>query len=197
MLSIKPVLERLGQGTFFRGKFALLLRVMGILLAIMVLIAIINMWRGGLSDAPGANIFAGILFQVFLVVGTFFAVHTMFIRANDVAQLLEGTYTAIPIAAIFLKMVGEVYAIMMIVVTIGATFAAWIMGSPPRGLTGAVEPFAPSTALLHGIDNAFLGGLALLVVGIVSALLYLFFFYVLADIITVLGDVGTSARRRV
>jgi hypothetical protein len=197
MLSIKPVLERLGQGTFFRSKFALLLRVMAILLAIMVLIAIINMWRGGLSDAPGANIFAGILFQVFLVVGTYFAVHTMFIRANDVAQLLEGTYTVIPIASIFLKMVGEVYAIMMIVVTIGATFAAWIMAAPPRGLTGAVEPFAPSTTLLHGIDNAFLGGLALLVVGVVSALLYLFFFYVLSEIVVVLGDVGTSARRRV
>jgi hypothetical protein len=197
MLLMKPVLDRLGQGTYFRSKFALLIRVMAIALAVLVLVWIINIWRGGLSDAPGANIFAGILFQLFLVAGTYMAVHAMFIRANEVAALLEGAYTAIPIASIFLKMIGEVWAAMMIAITLGATFATWIMAAAPRGLLGNVEPFAPPTTLLHGIDNAFLGGLALLIVGIISALLYLFFFYVLAEIVTVLGDVGTAAKRRV
>jgi hypothetical protein len=194
---MKPVMERLGQGPFFRSKFALLMRIMAIALAIMVLVWIINIWRGGLSDAPGANIFAGILFQLFLVVGTYMAVHAMFIRAGEVSQLLEGTYTAIPIASIFLKMIGELWAAMMIAITVGATFATWIMAAAPRSLMGAVEPFAPPTTLLHGIDNAFLAGLALLIVGVIFALLYLFTFYVLADIVTVLGDVGTSARRKV
>jgi hypothetical protein len=193
---MKSVMDRLGQGAFFRSKFALLIRIMAIALAVMVLVGIINIWRGGLSDAPGANIFAGILFQLFLVVGTYMAVHAMFIRAGEVSSLLEGAYTVIPIASIFFKMLGEVWASMMIAITLGATFATWIMAAAPRALMGAVEPFAPSTTLLHGIDNAFLAGLALLIVGVISALLYLFFLYVIAEIITVLGDVGTNARRR-
>ena len=192
-----PVVERVGQGPFFRSRFALLVRVMAALLAIGVLVIIINMWRGGLSDAPGANIFAGILFQLFLVIGTYMAVHAMFIRAGEIGALLEGTYTVIPVAAVFLKMLGDVYASMMLAVTVGGTFAIWITSGSSRGILREVETFAPPTTLLHGIDNAFLGGLAFLVIGIVAALLWLAFFYFLSEVVVVIGDVGTSARRRV
>jgi hypothetical protein len=197
-LFMRPVVERVNQGPFFRSKFALLVRAIAVLFALGVLLVIINMWRGGLSDAPGGTIFAGIVLQLFLAAGTFLVVQTAFVRAGDITSMLEGTYVVIPVAAVVLKLLGEVYAIMGIALAIGGTLAMWIKGAAPGAMFfHDVEVFLPTTAFFRAIDNAFLGGLAFLVTGIIAALLWLVFFYLLADILTVLGDVGTSARRRV
>jgi hypothetical protein len=197
-LFMKPVLEKLEQGSFFRSKFALLVRVLAVLLALGMLLVMINLWRGGLSDAPGSTIFAGIVFQLFLVAGTYMAVHVMFIKAREIDALREGPYVVLPIAALFLKMLGEIYATLAVAVALGGGFAMWITGAAPRSLfLHDVELFLPSSPLLRGIDNAFLGGLAFMVTGTVAALLWLAIFYFLSEVVTVLADIGTSARRRV
>jgi hypothetical protein len=188
-LFMRPILERIGRGSLFRGAFVALLRTMSGIVVVLGVVA----FAGGCSVVPhlqGAEILGALFFLASLAVVTYAVAHTLWIRSGDVARLSEGEYMVVPIAAIVIRLFGEIYALTVLSTSVGVGLLAMFGGSA-RPFTSALPtsvPGVPSDA------STFFGGVLCIVVGAVFAFVGLLTAYFVAELELALIDVAKNVR---
>jgi len=197
---MQPVLKFIGEGTLFSRIFASALRVFAVLLGIGALIGWIQLWKL-VFDMSGAAILGGFLFQVFFVVGVYMVVHTLWIRAADIQAIGKSEFTIIPIVAIFLRMLGEIYACISIAVGVGGGVLQLFAGN--SGLashaTRSIPGIGWGQSLLSGMfggdsTSSFVSAILLMVGGAIGAVFWLVLFYLASEFVVVVVSIARNTR---
>lgn len=157
-----PLLERLGQPSFFARLVALILRVTGTLIALLSLTIFFKV--GKLTfELPTNRVLGGILFEVLLVLAVYATVHVFMIRARDIETLKAGDTYAISIFALLLKLAGEAYCAFVVFMAVGGGLFVWFTNQELGVVIGPVV-----RALFPGAsgDSSFMGGIQLMAAGV-------------------------------
>ncbi|OGP89822.1 MAG: hypothetical protein A2031_06640 [Deltaproteobacteria bacterium RBG_19FT_COMBO_43_11] len=188
-LFMKPVLQMISQGYFFRKSFAIFLRALAVVTVIAGLVAWIMFWKY-LSGATVSQVLGVIIFQVIFIIAIYMVVHALLIRAEDIAGLPDADYMVIPIVSVSLKLCGEIYACFMAGVSLAGGILIWFIGGDAFYLIRKAAGFMPGFG--HGSD--FLGGLIFIVGGWLIAFFVLVVFYFLAEAVVVMADIARNTK---
>jgi len=188
-LFMKSVLQLISQGQFFRKAVAVILRIMAVVVAIASLVVWIPEWQS-VSGASTEWTLGIIIFQLLFVIAIYMVVHTMLIRAGDIAELPEADFTVIPIASIALKLIGEIYACFAAVISFAGGILVWFIRGDAFFLIKRVAPIVPN----FGGGEGFLGGILFIVSGFFIAFFVLVFFYFLAEAVVVMVDIAKNTK---
>lgn len=187
-LFMKPVLQLLSQGNFFRKAYAIVLQVLAVLVVIAALVGWIQVWKL-VSGAAIDAILGIIIFQFLFVIAIYMVVHAILIRAGDISGLPESDFTVIPIVSISLKLIGEIYACFVATVSVGGGIAMWLKSDAFFMIRGSA-PFMP----IFGGGEGFFGGLLFIAGGLFAAFIALVFFYFLAEAVVVMVDIAKNTK---
>lgn len=182
-LFMESVLHLIAQGSFFRKAFAVVLQALAVVLSIAGLVMWMSVWKFA-GQAPFAALLGIVIFQLLFVVALYMVAHTLFIRARDIAQLPDGEFYVIPIAAITLKLVGEIYASFVAVMSVAGGILIWLMRGYAYSLVKMAVPFVPRLSNGEG----FMGGLLFMGGGLFAAFVVLVLSYFLAETVLMLAD---------
>jgi hypothetical protein len=167
--------------------FAAFLTVLAILVGLGGLVGWIMVWLA-LDDVGGAGILGVLIFQLLFVVVIYMAVHAIAIRATEARGLNEPDHPLAYLAAIGLRLTGELVAIWIGGLSIAGGVAALVAGSQ-LGTYGS--PFgygSPFSSLMAG------GGLVGIVAGLVLPFIILVVFYWLAEKVTTGAMIARNTR---
>jgi hypothetical protein len=182
-LFMESVLQLIAQGSFFRKAFAIVLRTLAIVVSIAGLLTWMSLWRVA-AQAPFVALLCIVIFQLLFVVALYMVAHTLFIRARDIAALPDEDFYVIPIAAIALKLVGELYASFVAVMSVAGGILMWPMRGYAYSLVKMAIPFVPRLGNAEG----FMGGLLFMAGGLFAAFVVLVLSYFLAEAVLVLAE---------
>jgi hypothetical protein len=182
-LFMESVLQLIAQGRFFRKAFAVILQALAVVVFIAGLVMWMSVWRFA-AQAALATLLGIIIFQLLFVIALYMVAHTLFIRARDIAQLPDGDFYVIPIAAIALKLVGEIYASFVAVMSVGGGILIWLMRGYAFPLVRKAAPLVPHL----GDGEGFMGGLLFMGGGLFAAFVVLVLCYFLAEAVVVMAD---------
>ncbi|HDQ04761.1 MAG TPA: hypothetical protein ENN23_09425 [Deltaproteobacteria bacterium] len=189
-LFMKPVIEYISRGDFFKKAFALFLRVLAAVIALAGVVAWVKVWKS-LSGADVATVLGIIIFQFLVIVALYMVVHVFFIRAKDVAELPDGDYPVISIASVFFKLFGEAYAAFSAVISLAGGILICFIGRKAFGIIKQVTIFKHG----FGAGTDFLGGLVFIIGGIMTAFFALAIFYFLSEAVVVLADIARNTKK--
>ena len=186
---MQPVRDFISTGKFFRTGFGWILRVLAVALLFGGFYLFIESWKA-VEYLKFWGIIGLIIAQGFFVVAVWIISQIVFNRANVIMELPDAHFTIIPIFSIVVKMIGEIYAAVTLMLSVVGTIMIWFSGGGMRGLYYQFREFAPFLQSGYG----FWGGLLSLGIGIVSAFVLLFVFYLLAELIVVTFDIANNVR---
>lgn len=187
-LFMKPLLDSLAQGPFFRKHFALCVRIGAAVAAIAGLVAFVNAWNFTAHQEP-ARMPGGIIYMLFLAAAVYMAVHTLLIRAKDIASLPHTGFTLIPVGAVVSLMVGEAYASVCAALAAGGGILIWFTGDSSYGLLSRVTFFLPAQG-----GDTFMAGILFILRGAIRAVAALFLGYLASELFIVVEKLGGNAR---
>src|SRR5208337_1082758 len=182
-LFMESALQLIAQGKFFRKAFARVLQALAVVISIAGLVTWMSFWRFA-AQAPFAALLGIVIFQMLFVVALYMVAHTLFIRARDIAALPEAEFYVIPIAAIVLKLMGEIYASCVAVMSIAGCILIWLMRGYAFSLVRKAVPLAPHL----GDGEGFMGGLLFMGGGLFAAFVVLVLCYFLAEAVVLMAD---------
>jgi len=182
-LFMESVLRLIAQGSFFRKAFAVILQVLAAVVSIAGLVEWMSVWRSA-ARAPFVVLVGIVIFQLLFVVALYMVAHTLFIRARDIAQLPEGEFYVIPIAAIALKLIGEIYASFVAVMSVAGGILIWLMRGYAYSLVKKAAPFVPRL----GNGEGFVGGLLFMGGGLFAAFVVLVVCYFLSEAVVMMAE---------
>jgi hypothetical protein len=125
-----------------------------------------------------------VIFQLLFVIALYMVVHTLFIRARDITGLPETEFYVIPIVSIALKLVGEIYACFVAVMSVAGGILIWLMGGYVFSPLQRSIPLVPRP----GNGEGFVGGLLFMGGGLFAAFVVLVLCYFLAEVVRVMAD---------
>jgi hypothetical protein len=184
------VLQWIAQGRLFRKIFAAVLQALAVVISILGLVVWMSFWRVA-AQAPFVALVGLIIFQLLFVVALYMVAHTLFIRARNIAELPEAEFYVIPIAAIALKLVGEVYASFVAVMSVAGGILIWFMRGYAYSLVMKATPLAPRV----GTGEGFIGGLLFMGGGLLAAFVVLVICYFLAEAVVLMADSARNITR--
>jgi hypothetical protein len=182
-LFMESVLQLIAQGKFFRKAFTVVLQALAIVVSIAGLVVWMSMWKFA-ARAPFVVLLGIVIFQLLFVLALYMVAHTLFIRARDIAQLPDEEFYVIPIAAIALKLIGEVYASFVAVMSVASGILIWLMRGYAFSLVKMAAPFVPRL----GNGEGFVGGLLFMGGGLFAAFVVLVLTYFLAEAVLVMAE---------
>ena len=182
-LFMDAVLHLIAQGSFFRKAFAVVLRALAVIVSIAGLVTWISVWRFA-ARAPVVALLGVVIFQLLFIIALYMVAHTLFIRARDIAQLPDEEFYVIPVATIALKLVGEVYASFVAVMSVAGGILIWLMRGYAFSLVKMAAPFVPRL----GNGEGFMGGLLFMGGGLFAAFVVLVLSYFLAEAVVVMAE---------
>jgi len=191
-LFMKPVLQLISLGHFFRKAFAVFLQILAVVIAIAGLVNWVGIWKS-VAGQDALLILGIIIFQLFFVIAVYMVVHTMFIRAGDISALPDSDYTVIPIVSIALKLCGEIYACSSAVLAVAGGILIWFIGGNAFYFIQKSGIFMSGPGF-GGYGSGFLGGIMFIVGGLLLAFLVLVVSYFLAEIVAVVADIAKNTR---
>jgi len=187
-LFMKPVLDALADGPFFRKRFALCVRIGAAVAALAGLVGFVNAWNFTAHLEP-ARIPGGILYMLFLAAAAYMAVHTMLIRANDIDALPHTGFTLIPIGAIVALMLGEAYAAACAALATGGGILVWFTGDYAYSILQRADFFLPSLG-----GATFMDGILLILRGALRAVVALALGHLVSELFIVVERLGGNTR---
>ena len=186
---MESVLQLISEGKFFRKAFAVVLRALAVVASIWGLVVWMSVWKYA-ARAHLAALSGIIIFQVLFVIALYAVAHTLFIRARNIAELPEAEFYVIPIAAIALKLVGEIYACFVGVMSVAGGILIWLMRGYAFSLVKKTSPLVPRL----GNGEGFVGGLLFMGGGLLAAFVVLVLCYVLAEAVLLMADIAKNAK---
>jgi hypothetical protein len=188
-LFMKPVLQFISEGKFFRKTVAVALRILAITIAFASLVGWIVKWQFVFS-LPVTGIIGGIIFQLLMAVAVYMVIHIALIRAGNIERLPEAEYTVIPIVALCLKLLGEIYASFLAVTAIAGGLYIWMTNrNVGKDLLGVVAQMVPTIS-----DLSFIGGVKFILSGATMAFISLLVSYFLSEMVIVMVDIARNTR---
>ena len=187
-LFMKPVLDSLANGLFFRKYFALCVRIGAAVAAMAGLVGFVNAWNFTAHLEP-ARIPGGIIYMLFLAAAVYMAVHTMLIRAKDIASLPHTGFTQIPVGAVVSLMIGEAYASVCAALAVGGGILIWFTGDSSYNLLNRVTFFLPAQG-----GESFMAGILFILRGAIRAVAALFLGYLASELFIVVERLGGNTR---
>ncbi len=184
------VLEKISQGQFFRKAYAVTLQILAGLIAIAALVAWITVWKS-ISGYSSEAIVGIIIFQILFVIAVYMVIHILLIRAGNINALPDSDYTVIPIVSITLKLIGEIYAAFITVISVAGGILSWFIGSGAFYMVKRPSLLIPS----YGSGEGFWGGLVFMAGGLFSAIVGLVIFYFLAESVVVAVDIARNVKK--
>ncbi len=189
-LFMKKVIDSISQGDFFRKAFAIFLRVLALVITITGLVGLVTIWK--IMSADSVKMVAGIvIFQIFFIFALYMVVHALLIRAGHIAELPESDYTVIPIASVFFKLCGEMYASFAAIMSLAGGVLIWFIGREAFYFIGKVSIF--KYGFQAGSD--FSGGLTFIIGGWLVAFFVLVIFYFLSEAVVVMTDIAKNTKK--
>ncbi len=186
-LFMKPFLELISDGIFFKKAFAWVLRIIAGLMALGSLLGWVYMWYLLFSSKSAKIIMGGVFIQILFVVLVYIIVHTLLIRADNIDELAPSKdYMVIPIAGIFFKMVGELFGSVIAFFGIIGGIATWIGA-------GAMMRVIPGMST--GGGSGFMTGFMSMISGVLGGFFLLVLFYLIAEQISVLADIARNTKK--
>ena len=189
-LFMEAVLEKISQGQFFRKAFAITLQILAAVIAIAALVAWITVWKS-ISEFSAEAIVGIIIFQLLFVIAVYMVIHILLIRAGNINELPDSDYTVIPIVSITLKLLGEIYASFIAVISVAGGILSWFIGSGAFYMVKRLSLLIPS----YGSGEGFWGGLVFMAGGLFSAIVGLVIFYFLAESVVVAVDIARNVKK--
>jgi hypothetical protein len=182
-LFMRPLLGLLAQGRFFRRVVAMAIRAGA---ALVVLFSLTTFFQAGklTFELPAQGIPGAVLFEVLFVLAVYAVVHVMLIRARDVDQLSVNDFYAIPLGAILVRMLGEIYAVFVGLVSIGAGLFVWFTN---QGVGKVLNPLVRALFPTMRDNPSFMGGIEFMVSGMLAGLGVLIAAYVVSEILALLA----------
>ncbi len=182
-LFMESVLQLIAQGRFFRKAFARVLQALAVVVSIAGLVVWMSMWKFA-ARASFVVLLGVVFFQLLFVLALYMMAHTLFIRARDIAQLPDEEFYVIPIAAIALKLIGELYASFVAVMSIAGGILIWLTRGYAYSLVKMAAPFVPRL----GNGEGFVGGLLFMGGGLFAAFVVLVLTYFLAEAVYMMAE---------
>jgi hypothetical protein len=182
-LFMESVLHLIAQRSFFKKAFVRVLQALAVVVSIAGLVTWMSVWRFA-ARAPIVVLLGIVIFQLLFVVALYMVAHTLFIRARDIAALPEGEFYVMPIAAIALKLIGEIYASFVAVMSVAGGVLIWLMRGYAFSLVKMTAPFVPRL----GNGEGFVGGLLFMGGGLFAAFVVLVVSYFLAEAVCMMAD---------
>lgn len=183
------VLRKFEVGRLFRLVFPWLLRLVALLLLVYGIYFWIRVWIEIRGKAE--VIIATVFFQLLFLALLYALIHTILIRSNDIARLPEGDYPAIAVSCLLLRLMGELFLILMVFTGLVGCVAIWLVG--PRGLF-ILEGIPLVPTLPDITDTPFLMGVLFLAIAVVTGVFYLLLFYLLPELLQVVVDIFRNTR---
>ena len=182
-LFMRPLLGLLAQGRFFRRVVAMAIRAGA---ALVVLFSLTTFFQAGklTFELPAQSIPGAVLFEVLFVLAVYAVVHVMLIRARDVDQLSVDDFYAIPLGAILVRMLGEIYAVFVGLVSIGAGLFVWFTN---QGVGKVLNPLVRALFATMRDNPSFMGGIEFMVSGMLAGLGVLIAAYAVSEILALLA----------
>ncbi len=187
-LFMKPVLDALADGPFFRKRFALCVRIGAAVAAMVGLVGFVNAWNFT-AQIEAARIPGGIIYMLFLAAATYMAVHTLIIRANDIDALPHTGFTLIPLGAVVALMLGEAYAAVCAALSVGGGILVWFTGDSAYPLLARAEFFLPPPGA-----GTFMAGVLLILRGALRAVAALALGHLVSELFIVVERLGGNVR---
>jgi hypothetical protein len=184
------VLEKISQGQFFRKAYAVTLQILAAIIAIAALVAWITVWKS-ISEFSAEAIVGIIIFQLLFVIAVYMVIHIILIRAGNINALPDSDYTVIPIVSITLKLIGEIYASFITVISVAGGILSWFIGAGAFYMVKRPSLLIPS----YGSGEGFWGGLVFMAGGLFSSIVGLVLFYFLAESVVVLVDIAKNIKK--
>jgi hypothetical protein len=198
-LFMSDVLNALSNGRIFRRIYAIALWIIAVIIALgglAGLIGIMIIIGRIMPQVPATATFGMILFMLLFIVGIYMIVHTVWIRANQIADLPDEGYTMIPILCIFLKLTGEVLALISILTGVGMGLLTWFSGGFIRFFREMLGPFSyyPLGTYIgyYNGGTQVVSGLIQIIAGLIAGFFQLAFFYLLSEMTLILVDIAVN-----
>ena len=188
-LFMRPVLDRLSQGPFFRKHLALCVRLAAAVSAMTALVWFVDAWSFT-ARLEGGRIPGGIVYMLSLAAAAYMAVHAMFLRANDIASLPDAGYTLIPIGGVVSLMIGEAYAAVCAALGAGGGVLIWFAGDSAYDVLHRVSFFIPFQG-----GGTFMAGILYILRGALRAVVALCLGYLASELFLVVERLGGNAPR--
>ncbi len=190
-----PFLDKLKNGSIIRQIFALMFRISAVLFALAMLIGAIMSIKQGFREYATWQMTITSLVVAFIILGLGLLIFQIyFYHAKEIEDLGDSPFTLSPIAAIFIRTAGEVYALIFLLVG-GISFISLLILGENRGFSLPYHDIPFVGEILGATNNSsFLSGLVVLVYCFVLAFFSLMLSYFIAERIIVATDMATNIR---
>lgn len=185
---MKPVLELLAQGRFFRKITAIVLRVEALVVAVGSLVLILVLGKQILDFSTAGKV-GGIIFILLWVITIYMMIHALLLRAGNIANQAESDFNIVYIAFILFKLKGELAAAFLTFLSIGGAIFVWFAGADAGNALKNIFFFFPR------VSDAFTSGLCILICGLTLAFGVLVLYYLLAELLLVLVSIAQNTKK--
>ncbi len=187
-LFMKPMLDALADGAWFRKRFALCVRAGAVVAAVAGLVGFVNAWNFT-AQLDAGRIPGGIIYMLTLAAAAYMAVHTMLIRAKDIDALPRTGFTLLPLASVVALMLGEAYAAACAALAAGGGILVWFTGDYAYSILQRVDFFLPPLG-----GGTFMSGVLLILRGALRAVIVLSAGRLVSELLIVVERLGGNAR---
>ncbi len=174
---MRPVLESMGKGSFFRQVIASVMRVLGVVGLIVAGVGTVVAIVTGF-ESSGANGIGGIIFGAAWIVASIACLEILFYRGDRTERLPDSGYSVLSVFSQILRATGEVAAVYGLCLGIGGGINAWI-----------ADAFAPFGAA------GFIAGITVFAMGVTIGFVMLFVAYFMAECVNLGVNIGNNSKR--
>ncbi len=181
----------LSKGQFFKKIFTIALQILSVLIMLVGLVYWVQIWTNIFTLSPG-GIVGGFLFQIAFFIGIYMIAHTILIRATTISKIADSEYTVLHVTAIFIKLIGEVYAWYGAVIAVGGGLFRFFDYAHAQSILNDVSRFMPNFKEESVFSVPFY-----LVSGLLIAFFVLVIFYLISEGMSLFVDIAeqTTALR--
>jgi hypothetical protein len=176
------LIGKLGHEDNFRNYFSRFLKFLAAICAVAALIVFFLGWKE-LFARSSEGMIGGIIYQLAFAFAAYLVVHCMLLRAADAAKPVPGIPATLSVAAVILKLVGEVWGVAGALLGSGAAIYVWFAGREAGILLQKTAVFFP---FLEARPASFTAGASLIFQGFLYGALALLLGYLLADLLLLL-----------
>ncbi len=184
ILVLKPFLKLLSEGRIFKLGFSWFLRILAAVFAIGFLVEWIGLWSDVFKMSGALVLLLTII--MFLAVATAFGIiNLVLVKADAIAALPETKdYIVIPIAVLFIKLIGEISVFICAFSGIAGFFLSL---SKEGAMVLRMFPFFKGS----GFEAGLVGLITALIVGFLS----FFIWYLIAEQLGALADIARNTKK--
>jgi hypothetical protein len=197
---VRDTLGRLQSGAVMAEIFSVTARLAGVGFALMAIVFWFETWKT-VSDLEGGAMLGGLVAQLLVLAGCGITTMVFWVRGEDIRQSAVPDFSVLPAGVVFLRMLGEVYAVMMTTVVL----ALAVMRLFDTGGVSMIQLYDAFPILAKGLetfgsiafspsDSGFLSAAKLMLGGLVGSVFWLALFYGLAESLNLSLTIAKSTR---